>query len=69
MDPTTLSKTREKFSRVCEEVNFLKLLILLISVMWHIQAVEYEGLHLICFDCGKYGHPESTCPKVVQECD
>lgn len=26
---------------------------------WH--SVEYEGLHTICFCCGRYGHREETC--------
>lgn len=29
--------------------------------------LEYEGLHLICFGCGKYGHVINHCPdRVVQ---
>lgn len=27
-------------------------------------SVEYEGLHLICFRCGKYGHKEEMCSDV-----
>ena len=25
--------------------------------------VEYEGLHKICFCCGKYGHCREVCPE------
>ncbi|KAJ1384836.1 Zinc finger, CCHC-type [Sesbania bispinosa] len=25
--------------------------------------IEYEGLHLICFKCGKYGHKLDQCPE------
>ena len=24
--------------------------------------ITYEGLHLICFQCGHYGHKKETCP-------
>lgn len=27
--------------------------------------LEYEGLHLICFWCGKYGHKKDQCSYVV----
>ncbi|KAJ1438980.1 Zinc finger, CCHC-type [Sesbania bispinosa] len=27
-----------------------------------IYKVEYEGLHLICFHCGRYGHRREACP-------
>ncbi|KAH1127495.1 hypothetical protein GYH30_016195, partial [Glycine max] len=30
-----------------------------------VKLLEYEGLYLICFSCGKYGHKESQCPKKV----
>ena len=30
-----------------------------------IRRVEYEGIHLICFGCGKYGHKKEACPENV----
>ena len=30
-----------------------------------LQRVEYEGLSLICFLCGKVGHWKDSCPSIV----
>lgn len=27
--------------------------------------MEYEGLHLICFECGYYGHKSESCPSLM----
>ncbi|XP_057441868.1 uncharacterized protein LOC130733658 [Lotus japonicus] len=27
--------------------------------------VEYEGLHFICFECGRYGHKKEYCPELI----
>lgn len=31
------------------------------------QAVEYEGLPAICYDCVTYGHTHESCPTKVEE--
>lgn len=51
------------------EVDFKKPLVHLISVMGHVQSVEYEGIHMVCFGCGEYGHKEAACPKFGTEVD
>lgn len=24
--------------------------------------IEYEGIHMVCFNCGKFGHGKDQCP-------
>lgn len=43
-----------------------KLLVPFITILGVQQRVEYEGLHLIFFGCGKYGHREDGCPEQGQ---
>ncbi|CAN1136492.1 hypothetical protein LINPERHAP2_LOCUS9487 [Linum perenne] len=34
--------------------------------MWRrVRRVEYEGLHVICFNCGIYGHNKDDCPSLA----
>lgn len=56
--------TRGRFARVCIEVDLTKPLTaqFWLDGRWH--SVEYEGLHIICFSCGKYGHLIDKCPEV-----
>lgn len=61
VDELTENATREKFARLGVELDLLKPLISIfkiISKYWHI---EYEGLHLVCFNCGLYGHRVEEC--------
>ncbi|KAL0297835.1 UNVERIFIED_CONTAM: hypothetical protein Scaly_3081800 [Sesamum calycinum] len=52
---TTMAASRGRYARVCVEVDLTKPLVSMITLLGFAQAVEYEGLHQICFDCGKYG--------------
>ncbi|KAL4340729.1 hypothetical protein GQ457_08G018760 [Hibiscus cannabinus] len=31
------------------------------------QKVEYEGLPMICYSCGRYGHTDDSCQRVMEE--
>nr|KYP69874.1 Retrovirus-related Pol polyprotein LINE-1 [Cajanus cajan] len=61
IDKLTSIHSRGKFARICVEVNLNRRLVSMINVMGHIIRLEYEGLHSICFNCGKYGHKQDQC--------
>lgn len=56
---------RGKFARICVEVNLKMTLVPVVRVRKSLYKVEYEGLPLICFGCGKYGHHQEAYPDRV----
>jgi hypothetical protein len=44
------------------KVDLTKLLLSKFKLRRRIRRITYEGLHLICFQCGQYGHKKETCP-------
>lgn len=67
MDHTTMSVTKGRFVRVCVQIDLMKRQVLFIELSGHLQKVEYEGLHIICFECGGYNHRRDNCPRLVKE--
>ncbi|KAL4345410.1 hypothetical protein AHAS_Ahas11G0275600 [Arachis hypogaea] len=61
IDRVTLIHSRGRFARICVEIDLFKKLVHRISVFGSTLNIEYEGLHLICFSCGKYGHRLDQC--------
>lgn len=64
VDDYTISGTRGKYARVCVELDLSRTLVPQIKLHGPksvIQKIEYEWLHSICFECGKYGHKEEQC--------
>lgn len=62
VDTHTHESSRGKYARICVEIDLTKPLIGEITIGPHIQLVEYEGLDIICFSCGLYGHSSGNCP-------
>ncbi|KAJ1434566.1 hypothetical protein SESBI_05434 [Sesbania bispinosa] len=58
---------REKFARICIEVDLNRILISKFSSEGRIYPVEYEGLHLVCFQCGRYGHKKDNYSLTAME--
>lgn len=63
IDDTTMTVRRGRYARVCVEVNLEPSLVPFIIVLACQQQVEYEGLHPICFECGKYRHRVENCSR------
>jgi len=61
VDLHTLNVERGCFARICIEIDLDQLVLekLWIKDNWY--KVEYEGLHLICSNCGCYGHLGRDC--------
>ncbi|CAN1171382.1 hypothetical protein LINPERHAP2_LOCUS29527 [Linum perenne] len=64
VDNTTLFGNRGNYARLCVEIDLNKPLISKYRLRRRVRRVEYEGLHEICFLCGKYGHGKDACPKL-----
>lgn len=56
VDNTTEKVLRGRYVRVCVEFATDKPLVPLVRIRSIIQKVEYEGLNMICFQCGKMTH-------------
>lgn len=61
VDPLTSIHWRGRFARICVEIDLRRKLVPKFKVLSYEYALEYEGLHLICFNCGKYGHRSEQC--------
>ncbi|RYR28223.1 hypothetical protein Ahy_B01g052343 [Arachis hypogaea] len=63
IDKITSIHYRKKFARICVKIDLSKKLISRILVLGSTLNIEYEGLHLICFNYGLYGHQSEQCGK------
>lgn len=63
VDELSLSSIRGKFAKCCVEIDLSAPLVPSLIAFDFAQKVEYEGLHLICFDCGRYGHKVEEFPE------
>lgn len=66
IDHNTLKVSRGKFARVCVEIDLNKPVVGRVCVEGKWFYIEYEGLHIICHNCGCYGHsPERSGVEVL----
>ncbi|XP_021771780.1 uncharacterized protein LOC110735912 [Chenopodium quinoa] len=61
IDKYTKSKDRGQFVRFSIEVDLSKPLLSKFRLNGRIWKIQYEGLWLICFKCGKLGHKDEQC--------
>lgn len=65
IDQNTEDVRRGGFTRVCIDLDLIKALSSSVSLDKVCLRVEYEGLELICFLCGKFGHRKDSCPMIT----
>ncbi|KAH9777844.1 DUF4283 domain-containing protein [Citrus sinensis] len=61
IDSNTASSARGRFARIAVRLSLAKPLVSQFVLDGKVQKVEYEGLPVICFTCGRYGHSSSSC--------
>ena len=61
IDSTTESVARGQYTRMCIEVDLTKPLLSKFRLNGRVWGIQYEGLKMICFQCGRQGHKEEAC--------
>ncbi|KAK4252646.1 hypothetical protein QN277_014391 [Acacia crassicarpa] len=62
VDFNTSSHSRGHYARLCVLVDLTKQLMAGFAIEGHQYYIEYEGLHMLCSNCGFYGHRRDSCP-------
>lgn len=62
VDDTMANVERGQYTRMSVEVDLSKPLLSKFCLNGKIWRIQYEGLRMICFQCGKQGHKEDNCP-------
>lgn len=63
IDDATSLASRGLYARMCIEIDISKPLQAKFKLRKRVRKIEYEGIHLICFQCGVYGHHQENCKK------
>jgi hypothetical protein len=69
VDKNTLMQERGKYARLCVQVDLSQPLLAMFTIKDRTYKVEYEGLHLLCLGCGKFGHYVEGCPMKTSKTD
>ncbi|KAI9081798.1 hypothetical protein K1719_036060 [Acacia pycnantha] len=62
IDRSTSIYDKGGFARICVELDLTQPLLPTYVVFGEERPIIYEGLHRVCFNCGKYGHQKVECP-------
>lgn len=60
IDHATNFVNRGMFARMCVEIDITKPLISKFKLRRRVRKIEYEGMHLVCYNCGIY-HTRESC--------
>ncbi|KAI9126019.1 hypothetical protein K1719_003437 [Acacia pycnantha] len=64
IDRSTSIYDKGEFARICVEVDLQQPLLPAFTALGEDKQLVYEGLHLVCFRCGLYGHDRRDCPQL-----
>jgi len=67
IDAYTALEARGKYARLCLQVDINKPLINIVLIGKFEQQVVYEGIHKLCFACGRIGHKKDDCPHTIRK--
>ncbi|KAI9110868.1 hypothetical protein K1719_018306 [Acacia pycnantha] len=67
IDRSTSIYDKGAFARICVEIDLQRPLLPAFMVFRETKQLVYEGLHLVCFCCGLYGHDQKACPNSMEE--
>ncbi|KAI9128538.1 hypothetical protein K1719_000021 [Acacia pycnantha] len=62
IDRSTSIYDKGEFARICVEIDLQQPLLPAFTAFGEDMQLVYEGLHLVCFGCGLYGHEQKKCP-------
>ena len=66
IDSYTANGVRGRFARLCVQVNIEQPLINTVKIGKMTQLVQYEGINMLCFECGRLGHRKEYCPAMIR---
>nr|POE91809.1 uncharacterized protein CFP56_64217 [Quercus suber] len=67
IDSHTAMEARGRYARLCIQLDVTKPLINTLLIGRFEQPVVYEGLHKLCFSCGRIGHRMESCPHTIKK--
>ena len=59
--------SRGKFARICMEIDLTTSVVRRVCIEGKWNKIKYEGLHIICAQCGCYGHDTRDCLNLRKE--
>ncbi|XP_028779701.1 uncharacterized protein LOC114736099 [Neltuma alba] len=66
IDRSTSVYDKGGFARICVEIDLQQPLLPFFDAFGEDRPIVYEGLHMVCFHCGRYGHQKDKCPEFFQ---
>nr|POE60543.1 uncharacterized protein CFP56_65433 [Quercus suber] len=67
IDSHTAMEARGRYARMCIQLDANKPLIDTVLIGRFEQPVVYEGIHKLCFSCGRLGHQKEACPHTIKK--